>query len=752
MAENAERGRRKNRLVLFTVSILIIVLTAAQVLIHQLRYGSPLPGNILIFALVNLNVVLLLILILLVFRSLFKVYLERRDNVLGSKFRVKLVVAFVGLALLPALLLFLVASNLITTSVESWFNVQIEESLKLSLEIAQAYYRTSQESALAFAKQIAQRIADGPPLPGWAPEALRGFLQEKLREYHLSSIQVFTKGPRELVQVRGKQYPPKASPSYARVVRPGLRGETSSLVQSLPHGDLIWGVAPLSSKKGEIVGAVVVSAFVPEGFLHKAQDITAGIKEYKQFKMWKSPIKGIYLMLFLMVTLVIIFAAVWVGIHLARGITVPIQQLAEGTRAVAAGNLDYRVEVKADDEIGILVESFNRMTEDLQKSKMELESANLDLQRSYEELERRRAYMETVLESIATGVLSLDQAGVVNTVNRAALRILDLPEDAVLGHSFRDLFQGEAYAPIRVLLERAILEAEGSLDQQVLFPRNGRLATLVVNISRLWDGERNSLGIVMVLEEITELIKAQQAMAWREVARRIAHEIKNPLTPIKLSTQRLRKKFLEGAPDYNQVFEECTRTIIQEVEGLKGLVDEFSRYARMPSSNPQPGHLLPVVEKVVALYADLRKGIKIRADLDPDLPPVNLDPEQMKRALVNLVDNALAAIRGKGEIVIRAKASPGSSRVLLEVIDTGRGISPEDKDRLFLPYFSTKRSGTGLGLAIVYRIVAEHGGTIRAEDNLPKGTRMIIELPALPQKEAISRQLSVISREELAPS
>ncbi|MFN3477316.1 MAG: sensor histidine kinase, partial [Candidatus Methylomirabilales bacterium] len=606
---------------------------------------------------------------------------------------------------------------------------------------SQAYYRTSQESAMAFAKQIAQRISEGPPLPGWAPEALRGFLQEKLREYHLSSIQVFTKGPRALVQVRGKQYPSKVSPSYARVVRPALNGETSSLVQSLPHGDLIWGVAPLSSKRGEVVGAVVVSAFVPEGFLHKAQDITAGIKEYKQLKMWKSPIKGIYLMLFLMVTLVIIFAAVWVGIHLARGITVPIQQLAEGTRAVAAGNLDYKVEVKADDEIGILVESFNRMTEDLRKSKMELESANLDLQRSYEELERRRAYMETVLESIATGVLSLDQAGVVNTVNRAALRILDLPEDKVLGRPFQDLFQGEAYAPIRVLLERAILEAEGSLDQQVLFPRNGRLATLVVNISRLWDGERNSLGIVMVLEEITELIKAQQAMAWREVARRIAHEIKNPLTPIKLSTQRLRKKFIEGAPDYNQIFEECTRTIIQEVEGLKGLVDEFSRYARMPSSNPQPGHLLPVVEKVVALYADLRKGVKVRADLDPDLPPVNLDPEQMKRALVNLVDNALAAIRGKGEIVIRAKASPDSSRVLLEVIDTGRGISPEDKDRLFLPYFSTKRSGTGLGLAIVYRIVAEHGGTIRAEDNLPKGTRMIIELPALPQKEAISRQL-----------
>ena len=727
-----ERRRRKNRLVLFTVLILVVVLTAVQVLVHQLRFGSPLPSNILIFALVNLNAVLLLILILLVFRSLFKVYLERRDNTLGSKFRVKLVVAFVGLALLPALLLFLVASNLITTSIERWFNVQIEESLQRSLEIAQAYYKTSQEGALAFAKQISQRIAEEGYLEAGDEKALRGFLMEKLKEHRLNAIQVFSKDVRELVQVMDRRYPVRAGLSRGRVVQPGLKGEAFFVVQSLPDQDLIRGVAPIHQRGGEVQGVVVVSALVPEGLLNKAQDITAGVKEYKQLKMWKSPIKGIYLMLFLMVTLVIIFAAVWVGIHLARGITVPIQQLAEGTRAVAAGNLNYKVEAKADDEIGILVESFNRMTEDLRKSKAELESANLDLKRSYEELERRRAYMETVLESIATGVLSLDQAGMVNTVNRAALRILDLPEDKVLGRYFRDLFQGDAYAPILVLLERAVLEGKGSMDQQVLFHRNGRLATLVVNISRLWDGEGNGSGIVMVLEEITEFIKAQQAMAWKEVARRITHEIKNPLTPIKLSAQRLRKKFVERTPDYDQIFEECTRTIIQEVESLKSLVDEFSRYARMPSSNPQPGDLLEVVEKVVALYRGLRKGVKVQADLDPDLPPVNLDPEQMKRALVNLVDNALAAIKGKGEVVIRAKANPASSQVLLEVIDDGCGISPEDKDRLFLPYFSTKRSGTGLGLAIVYRIVAEHGGTIRAEDNLPKGTRMLIELPALP--------------------
>jgi len=756
-----ERRRRRKRLTL-AIALVLVVLTAVQVLVHQLRFSTPLPSNILIFALVNVNAILLLILILLVFRSLFKVYLERRDNILGSRFRVKLVVAFVGLALLPALLLFAVASNLIITSIESWFNVQVEEPLKLSLEIAQAHYKASQENVLAFARSLAQRIAAADLLAkrqkSWLPnplrlaqqsaaedtlagdrEALKALLLEKLKEYNLASIQVFSKGVKELAQVNGKQYPVGVGFSYTRVVGPSLRGKVFSLVQSLPEGDLIWGAAPIPSKGGTVLGAVVVSTFVSDSLLAKAQEVTTGVKEYKQLKLLRSPIKGIYLTLFLMVTLVIIFSAVWVGIHLARGITVPIQQLAEGTRAVAAGNLNFRVQVEAEDEIGILVESFNGMTEDLKKSKAELESANLDLKRSNEELLRRRAYMETVLENITTGVLSLDREGVVNTVNWSALRILDLHPEQVLGHHYLDLFQGDAFMPLRVLLDRAMLEGIGVMDQQVLLHRNGRVATLMVNVSGLGDGDGDSLGTVMVLEEITQLIRAQQAMAWREMARRIAHEIKNPLTPIKLSTQRLRKKFAERAPDYDQVFEECTRTIIQEVDGLKGLVDEFSRYARMPSSDPRPGNIREVVEKVVALYAGLSRRIAISADLDPELPLVNIDSEQMKRALVNLVDNAMAAVGNEGRIVIMARYLPATSRVILEVMDDGCGIPQEDKDRLFLPYFSRKRSGTGLGLAIVYRIIAEHGGSIRAEDNRPRGTRMIIELPILPVEGRESR-------------
>ena len=297
---------------------------------------------------------------------------------------------------------------------------------------------------------------------------------------------------------------------------------------------------------------------------------------------------------------------------------------------------------------------------------------------------------------------------------------------------YTEILGGDSLAPLRGLLERTAGDASGIMDQQITLQRNGRVANIVVSISGLTDRSDNHLGRVVVLEEITQRIRAEQTMAWREVARRIAHEIKNPLTPIKLSAQRLRKKFADRAPDYEQIFEECTRTIIQEVGALKGLVDEFSRYAaKMPSSDPKPNDLHVVVEMVLTLYAAAPRGVKIGQDLDPQLPPVNVDPEQMKRALINLVDNALDALGGEGEIVIRTRYLKGKEVVALEVADTGPGIPQADRERLFLPYFSTKRGGTGLGLAIVHRIVAEHAGQIRIEDNVPKGTRVVIELPAL---------------------
>jgi len=732
LQSDAAARTRRNRIILVSVLVLVVGLTAVQVFIQQLRAPSPIASNILIFALVNINIVLLLLLVLLLFRSLFKVYLERRENVLGSKFRVKLAVAFVSLALLPATFLFLVAGNLITTSVDSWFNIKVEESLEQALEVAQTYTRSSQERTLNLTRHLAARLGEALASEGGV-EAARRVGSDKFREYGLDALQLFNRQRAELAQWRGHAVPESAmlSPG-SRLLRQGLDGEAFATLQSLPEGDLIRAVAPVArpgSSQG-VMGVVAVTALVPGGLLSKAAEIGTGVKEYQQLRMLKNPIKGIYLMLFLMVTLLIIFGAIWVGVYLARGITGPIQQLAEGTRKVAAGDLSYKVQVKADDEIGMLVESFNQMTEDLSRSKVALTRAYQELQASNVELDRRRGYMETVLETISAGVLSLDAQGRLNTVNRAAARMLGRRAEELLHCPYPEVFAGEALAPLRRLVARVMDGREEATEQQVSLTLNGRPATLVVTVSGLRSPEGEARGLLVVLDDVSELIRAQQAMAWREVARRIAHEIKNPLTPIQLSTQRLRKKFAEGAPDVARVFDECTRTIIQEVEGLRNLVDEFSRYARMPSAHPRPGDLHAVIRQVAQLYAGVQPGIKLRTELDPSVPMIHLDPDHMKRALINLVDNAVAAIQEEGEIVIGTRYVASAGRVLVEVTDTGQGFPPEDRDRLFLPYYSTKSPTGGLGLAIVSRVVVEHGGVIRVEENQPRGTRVLIELPA----------------------
>lgn len=730
-----EERRRRTRLIIAAVGGLVAVLTAVQVLIQELRFPSPIPSNILIFALVNVNLILLILLIVLLFRNLFKIYLERRNNVLGSKFRVKLVVTFLSLALLPAALLFLVASNLITTSVDSWFNIRVEESLEDSLDVAQTYYRAAEDRALLSARRIARRVAAEGLLDASEPY-LNRVAKESLQELELATVQIFDRRGSERVRVRGGEPPEDddAFPAGSLAVQAALGGQEQSLITPTGRGGFVRGIVPIivASEKGEVVGAAAVGYPIPGDMAQKASDIATGITEYKQMKMLKNPIKGIYVMLFLMVTLVIIFAAVWVGVHMARRITVPIQELAQGTRAVASGDLDYRVQVEADDEIGMLVESFNRMTEDLRRGEVELTETNRHLQQTNVELNQRRAYMETVLESIGAGVLSVDAEGRINTVNRAASRMLDFDPAEALHRHYRAVFAAQPLAPLRHLMDRMVQEGRGTVNEQVTLSLLGRGATLVVNVSSLRDRGGQYLGMVVVFDDITKLIRAQQAMAWGEAARRIAHEIKNPLTPIKLSTQRLRKKFAEGSTEFSDIFDQCTQAIIHEVDALKTLVDEFSRYARMPTSYPRPGDLHALIEKVLNLYSGVSRHILLTADLDPQVPPVNLDPDHMKRALVNLVDNAVAAVGEAGLICLKTRYLADEGKVRLEVTDTGPGIPPEDRERLFLPYFSTKKSGTGLGLAIVYRVVTEHSGTIRVEESHPRGTRMIMEFPALP--------------------
>jgi two-component system, NtrC family, nitrogen regulation sensor histidine kinase NtrY len=729
MVQDIERKKRRNRLISLGILASLIILTTIQVLIQQLKFPTPIAGNILIFALFDVNLILLIVLVLLVSRALFKIYIERRNKAIGSRFRTRLIAAFVGLSLLPAIVLFLVASNFIAISVESKFNVQVENSIRNSMEIAKAYYRVTEGKTLSLTKELGERIEREDLLEPKNLSKLKKLIMERQNEDQLALLAVYDRRGIQL----GISHEPRARYSTSKWARRGLEGEEFTQSNQIGEKGLIRTVVPLRSPKNpkQVLGALVSIQVLPVGVSQKVNEITNAQKEYNQLKMLKDPIKSLYLMVFLMITLLVIFSAIWAAIHMARMITVPIQLLAEGTRKVAAGNLAYQVEASADDEIGLLVDSFNQMTQDLFRSKVDLETAYQNLRRTNVELDQRRIYMEAVLENVTAGVLSLDEKGYINTINKAALSMLNLDSQKSLHRHHVEVFSSTDLKPMGGLIRRMAGDGTESPGRQVTLNISGKVSTFVVSISALRDEEKRYQGMVIVFDDLTQLIKAQQAMAWREVARSIAHEIKNPLTPIQLSAQRLRKKFLERAPDYEGVIVECTDTIMQEVEGLKGLVSEFSRYARMPSSELKPDDLNQIVDRVLQLYAGFAKRSVIRKNLDPHLPPVNLDAGQMRRAIINLVDNAIAAIKKGGVIEITTRHERDASVIYLEVSDTGMGISPEDKDRLFLPYFSTKKGGTGLGLAIVHRIISDHSGLIRVEDNQPHGTRMLVELPTL---------------------
>ena len=427
--------------------------------------------------------------------------------------------------------------------------------------------------------------------------------------------------------------------------------------------------------------------------------------------------------------LLIIFSATWFGFYIARGITVPIQKLAEGTQAIAQGDLDFRIDVKASDEIGVLVDSFNQMTRDLRHSKDSLITTN-------RELEDRRAYMEQVLQTIATGVVSVNERDEITTCNRSAEQILGAPAAKALGRNVSAFFEENQLAPLARLIEASRSRPKEFQEQEVHIENAGRVVTLNTTLTLLPGKGEGPRGTVIVFDDLSELLRAQKLAAWQEVARRIAHEIKNPLTPIQLSAQRLRKRFFEDSEhwsvpeEFYKVFDESTSIMISEVNSLKALVDEFSKFARMPSPRPAPQNINAIIREVASLYQGAHKDLEIVGAYQEDSPMVQADRDQIKRVFVNLFENATEAMSRKGRIWVTTRHDPSLRTYRIELSDEGVGIPPEDRDKLFLPYFSKTKSGTGLGLAIVNRIVSDHNGQIRVKAHYPKGTTFIIELPA----------------------
>ncbi|OGD25246.1 MAG: PAS domain-containing sensor histidine kinase [Candidatus Aminicenantes bacterium RBG_13_63_10] len=720
----ANNGKRKGSRIVGAIIILLVVLFfIIEFTIRQSRgfASGSLPGVLLS----TLQVIVLLLFLILFFvlgRNMVRLYMERRQRVLGARFKTKLVLFFISLSLIPTLLLFFFASDLISRNIETWFRTPLDGVLEDTKTVGDSLYRNAEELTLHYAQRLSQDMKARRLVNPENRPLLREFIRNKLKEYRLDEIGVFL-GEEELFSYLNPDLPLQ---DY-RDVRPELvkrayLGEALQSVDRMGNGQMIRrGVAFNLPDIGDAL--VSAGTFLPQNTAEKIDNISAFVLRYRQLKLQRNPVKTFYVITLLFITLIIVFAASWLGFRLAKGITVPIEKLAQATREVSRGNLEVRVEDPASDELGILVESFNQMISDLS-------SSQISVAQKTAELETRKQSIETILNHITTGVIALDAEGRLTSINPSARDMLSLAEKDVLGRSYGDVLAAPRFEGIRVSIDWEMKNRHKLSDREIILEDGGQQRTLALTLTPLLQPDGESAGTIVVLDDLTQLIKAQKIAAWKEVAQRVAHEIKNPLTPIQLSAERIIKNMSRGEPSSGGVIEEGARVIIQEAKTIKALVDEFSDFARLPRVKLQPGDLHQVLHQVLPLFRGIFSEVEFELRLGHDIPPlIPLDPEQMKRVFINLLDNAIEAMNKAGRISIATSFDPAAGRVRIEVADSGPGISRDIRDKIFLPYTSTKKKGRGLGLAIVDQVIREHDGVIDVQSNHPTGAKFIIEIP-----------------------
>ena len=690
-----------------------------------------------LYALSATNLTMLVALVFVLARNIIKLIVERRRALPFARFRAKLVAALLAMTIIPAVLVLIVGGELIRNSVDRWFNAPMDEVLSSANGIAGDYYQERQRQVAARAERLTRALT-GVDLSGAAPAAdvvTPEVTQERVALVEVYRVVPSTSGPASVAlvtQVRGSAIPA----GYARTAADPIAlralnaGTLIREVEQLGNGaELVRAAMPITAASGAVRGILIASDYLTGQFATRARRMTAAYEAYQQLRVLKQPLAGVYLSFFLMLTLMILVSATWMGLYVAKRITRPVQTLATAAREIGAGHLDHRVEPESADEFGSLMDAFNRMAADIAASRQRLETSSVELQRKHEEVEGRRRYVETILERIATGVISVDPAGRIRTWNSAASRLLGI-DAQVSGLPASAVFGSPELKPLGTLVDQTSRNRVDLPPQDVTITRDGRELHLAVMTTPLRRDDGGTDGIVIVFDDVSPLIRAQKVAAWREVARRLAHEIKNPLTPIQLCAERLRRHFTSAPPPTRALVDECTSTIVGEVESLKGLVDEFSQFARMPAPRAVPTDLHALLDDALSLYRGLFSDVELRGIFAPDVPTVSVDPEQVRRVVINLVDNAIEAMDRQGTIEISTQHDPAHRIVRVVVADDGPGIPPAERDKLFLPYYSTKLRGSGLGLAIVRRIVAEHGGSVEVGDNTPRGTRFTIELPA----------------------
>jgi hypothetical protein len=732
MAENPY-DRRKLALIFLMVlvpALFFLGWSQASLNLSFIHPRSP-EQTLLLLSLSALIFLAFVIFALILLRILLKLYVERRQQRLGSRFKTTMVVAFLGLSLVPVCFLFAFAYGLLNRTIDRWFSIPLDLIRADSQEIVRELQAHSQSRSAHITQHLASSGALISAVAASNQQAILGPLEREVADLNLESVMCFDRQGRLLAHA-GDPFP---DPSELARMYPQL-----STGQVPPGGlsdnwrsggfEMFVSAQSLLDPAGQAVGTVVGVRRLPLKLMVLSQEIQQEAQKYAQLSSERRTIKRTYLLQLWLITLVILFIATWFALFLAKQVTVPIQALVEATQEVARGNLGFQVSARAGDEFGMFIQSFNAMTRQLQENRLAIDRAAKELQAANLQLDERGNTMEAILENIPTGVISLDPQGQITSVNKMAKRMFGR-DDMVSLRTLTDLFTPEDFRDVARLFRRAT--RQGVASRQMELDLGGRRAITSLTVSSV-RARHGNIGSVLVLEDLSELVQAQKAAAWQEVAQRVAHEIKNPLTPIQLSTERIRR-LIERAgglpPDLLRVVSESAALVGREVGTLKSLVDEFAAFARFPAANPQPSSLNEIVENALKIFDGRLRGIDIHRDLSPDLPLAQVDPEQMKRAVANLIDNAAEALEHalRREIWVRTALDPEHDVIEITVADSGPGIAPEDKEKLFLPFFSTKHRGTGLGLAIVSRIVSEQKGIIRVEENHPTGTKFIIELP-----------------------
>ncbi len=727
-----ERKRRKREIILIVVIIAVVaVLTFAENRIIHFGADIPISNTILMFILININLLLLILLIFLVFRNLVKLLYDRKRKVMGAKLRTRLVVAFIALTLMPTIVLFFFSINFITASIEFWFDVPVEQALENSLLVGRSVYKQAEENNQFFMEKISYQIKTRQFLAHRNRKSLSHYIQVVQRAFNFHAVEVYNINLKRTTFAieRRLEDEPLGFISADNFRKDFELKKVISIFENISTGELIRtiGTVPFGVKYEEAEAFIVLNVLISSDLSANMASISRGFEEYQQIKLLKKPIQITYYINLSIVALLVVFCAVWFGFYLAKTITIPIMELAEGTRKVAEGDLSVTIAAVADDEIGTLVDSFNKMIKDLRFSREQLELSARMLREQNTEIEERRRYMEIVLKNVSAGVITLKDNGFVTTINKSAEKMLNLKAEDILNKSYEKLLKGQYVNLAIEVIENLASSREDHVELPLKLTIDGRPRSFMMHINELKDDSGHHVGIVMVFDDLTDLEKAQRMVAWREVARRIAHEVKNPLTPITLSAQRLKRKYSERINE--PVFDECTRMIIDHVDMIRNLVNEFAAFARFPTANPEACELPPIIEETVALYKESHQNINFKIIISDKIPHINLDRQQIKQAMINLVDNAIVAIKKQGNIVITLTHDPILKMVRMEVADDGAGISDKDKTRLFEPYFSTKKAGMGLGLTIVSTIIADHNGMIRIQDNQPRGAKIVIELP-----------------------